>query len=354
MATAQGTNHKDIVSGATQVTKNARLITDQADIATIKEIPDLPTHQKAAKDQSNKWVSDIWPLIIDTTADVIDYANTFQATYTELLSLLPKLEAGDVKTKDEFVQALQIVLIQALTDKSTTANGIVLKIRQFHTDFQPLYNKFQVDFKAANDVMTKDNNAILDKLADLTMWKGKAIGYEMAAVSMGVAIPITAAATAVFSETGVGLLVGGILMAGELAALGTMLGLYAEAMHHVNDLTSDINDLQTQVAQLTTIEQQITGLNEHVQIVSTTSSDVADGWQTLKNNMDKTIGHLNEISPTDAALFIKIDLSAANKEWGLVLDQAKVLQPTGGALDSKTYESSTDMVKAIDTQAKGA
>lgn len=165
-----------------------------------------------------------------------------------MLTLLPKLEAGDKEAKDNFVQALQIVLIPNLQGKSKTAKGIATSVQTFHSDFQPLYNKFQTDFKAANDLMTKDNTAILDKQADLTMWKGKALGYEMAAVSMGVALPITAAATAVFSETGVGLLVGGILMVGELAALGTMLGLYADAMHHVNDLNSDINDLQTQVS----------------------------------------------------------------------------------------------------------
>lgn len=69
----QGQNQKDTVSGATQVTKNARLIVDQATIDTIKEIPNLPTHQNAAKEQSKKWTDNIWPLIIKTTAEIIDY-----------------------------------------------------------------------------------------------------------------------------------------------------------------------------------------------------------------------------------------------------------------------------------------
>ena len=105
--TAQGKNQKDTVAGATQVTKYARLIINQGDIATIKEIPKLPTHQQAAKTQSNDWVNNIWPLIIDTTADIIDYANTFQATYSALLDLIPDLEKGDAKAKTEFTQALQ-------------------------------------------------------------------------------------------------------------------------------------------------------------------------------------------------------------------------------------------------------
>lgn len=44
--------------------------------------------------------------------------------------------------------------------------------------------------------------------------------------------------------------------------------------------------------------------------------------------------------------------SACAAEWGVTLDQAKVLQPDGGALNSKTYASSDDMVKAIDTRQR--
>lgn len=353
-ATDQGNSQKNTVAGATQVTKSARLIVDQADIGTITEIPDLPAHQQAAKTQSNTWTNDIWPLIIQTTAEIIDYANTFQSSYDQLKTLVPKLEAGDAKAKSDFIEVLNIVLIPTLQDKTATAKSIAEKVSTFHADFQPLYTKFQADFTKANDLMTKDNLEILDKQADQTAWRGKALGYEMGAVAAGIALPITIAATFVFAETGVGILIGGILIAGELAAIGTLLGEYADAMHHVNDLTSDIAKLKVEVAQLTLIENQITDLQSYTKTVVATSADVADGWTALKLDLDNTIAHLDTITPEDAAIIINIQLDAANKEWGVVLGQATALQPTGGALDAETVATSADMLAKIDAQAAQA
>ena len=55
----QGQKHKELVAGATLMTKNARLIVQQLPISTIPEIPNLPAHQEAAKIQSKDWLDNI-------------------------------------------------------------------------------------------------------------------------------------------------------------------------------------------------------------------------------------------------------------------------------------------------------
>lgn len=353
-AKVQGQNQKDTVAGATQVTKNVRLILLQEDISTIKEIKNLPTHQKAAKGQSTEWVNDIWPLIIQTTTEIIDYANTFQSTYEGLLTLVPKLEKGDKQAKDDFVQALQVVLIPNLQDKTKTAKSIADSIKIFHAKFEPLYHSFLEDFTQADKVLTKDKTDVIAIKADLAKWHVKALAYEITMTTMAVALPCTAAATVAWSATGVGLIVGGIIFVGELAVLGTMLGLYADARKKEDDLTNQLHTLEKQVAQLTAIEQQISSLQKYTETIVTTSANVADGWIALNQELEETVKCLETITPEDAAFIIKVDLSTANKDWKTVLDQAKVLQPNGGRLDEKIFKTSDDMLKVIKAQAAGA
>ena len=268
--------------------------------------------------------------------------------------MIPQLEAGDEKAKKDLLEALEVVLLPALKDKSTAAQSIAAKCNEFSTAFQPLHDKFQDDFKKANKVMIKDKNDISNKQNDIWKWTAKARHYEFEAVAAGVALPCTAVTTVIFSETGVGLIIGGILMIGEIAAISTFLHEYADAMHHVSDLRSAISDLNDQVAELTAIENQITGLEDYSQKVTDTSANIADGWRSLNDHMENTIKHLKDVSPDQGAITINSELSSANKEWGEVLSQAEILQPNGGVLDEKTFKSSTDMLKAIDDQAKAA
>ncbi len=350
----QGENHRKTVAGATAVTKCARLIVSQQDISTIKEIPNLPEHQSAAKKQSNDWLNDIWPLIIKTTADIIDYANTFQATYDELVKLVPQLEDGDEQAKDQFVNTLHQVLLPALQDKETVSQSIVDKIKTFDSNFVELYQKFASDFNEANEVMTADKPQIVALQKEVNVWKDKAAHYEQVIVAAAIALPMTTSGTALLSETGVGVIIGGILMIGELAALGTELGMYASAMKQVNSLLGQLHQLESQVAELSTIESQITGLKQNTDTIITASTSVAQAWIALHADMDNTIKHLQLISPADAAIVIKSELATANADWKVVLEQAKVLQPDGGELDKKEFDSSDDMVKAIEDQVPGA
>ena len=353
-ASTQGKNQKDTVAGATQVTKFARQIIEQGPISTIKEIPKLPDHQKAAVDQSNEWLKNIWPLIIKTTADIIDYANTFQATYQELETLIPALEKGDQKAKQDFIAALNGALLPTLQQKQVTSKDIASKIYKFSSSFNELYHSFQTDFEKANKIMTQDKEELVHAQANAAKYHAEAQAYEYAAVGAGVALPYTAAATVFLSETGIGLIIGGILVLGELAAIVTLLTKYVEAIDNYNNAMQEVYRLNQQVAQLTAIEKQITGLQNSSQSVSNSASNVADGWTALSDDLSNTIQHLENIKPEDAAILIKINLNAANNEWGELLKQAEILQPSGGQLDSKSFKTSSDMIKAMKSQISGS
>lgn len=353
-AKKQGSSQKDVVAGATLVTMNARVIIDQQAISTIKEIPNLPDHQAAAKKQSANWLNEIWPLIIKTTAEIIDYATTFQVMYKQLLVLIPKLEQGDQKAKDEFVSTLQGVLVAALQKKENTAKNIKDDIVKFASDFEELYQKFATDFDAANRVLTADEPKITEYQKEIDALNEKAKTFVKLIIVPAIAIPATIVGTMVLAATGVGLIIGGILLIGEIAALVTLIVEYAETMKQVHELTNKVADLKTEVAQLKTIEGQITSLKKNTDAVATAANSVAQGWVALSAEMANTLYHLTPLSPKDAAIVLKNELGTANRDWGVVLEQAKVLQPKGAQLEHKTVKTADDMVKAIKDQVKKA
>ena len=348
---SHGQNQKETVAGASVAIMNARLIFQQEAIPSIKEISKLPTHQQAAKDQSHKLIEEIWPLVLKTTTDIIDYANTYQATYSQLSALIPELKSGSTKAKEEVLSAVKQVLLQALHDNFSSGKAFTTTIQKFHDDFQPLFDDFKLDFVAANQIMTEDNEKIAEKQKELCEWKEKATKYQIAYTAAAVAMPITVATTYFFSETGVAVLFGGILFAGEVATLATMLTLYADAMHHVHQLTYEISILHKQVAELTLIEHQISGLHKNTEHCVTSTTKLVDGWAGLQKNLESIVELIEEASTEDAVSIIENQLSAANEKWGVVLKQAKALQPSGGQLEQKTFDTPADMLKAIDNLA---
>lgn len=353
-ATVQGKNQKDTIA---EVTKNVRVIISQEEVATIEEIPDLHEHQKAAKDHSNTWENDIWPLIIKTTAEILDYANTFTNAHDQLNGLIPKLEEGDFQAKIDFVAILQEVLIRALKEKSETAMFIVESISTFQTSFESLSEKFKTDFEAVSSLLTKDNQKILDKQANLATWKVKAFRHKMAVVAAGITLALTAAAIDFYATSGNELLIGGVLMACQCTALAVFLLKYAGAKRQVNDLTSQLNELNSKRASLTLIESQIDGLQTATDLFVTTSKGIAKGWRALKDHLEDTVRSLQRIKPQNVPGAIEEDMRPAKTAWGVVLKKAKALQPDSDD-DCKTdLKTSGDMVKAINDQAvkaKGA
>ena len=93
-------------------------ILQQPDIK-LDELQNLPEHQKFTRAHCNDWLMNTWPSIISITADIIDYANTFQSSYKSLTGLVDKLKSGDTKAKQEFHQILTVVLLPALNEKKT-------------------------------------------------------------------------------------------------------------------------------------------------------------------------------------------------------------------------------------------
>ena len=71
-------NATDTTSASTVVQTYVSMILQQADIK-LDALPDLPGHQKTARDRGEYWNKSILRAMSAAIADIIDYANQFQS-----------------------------------------------------------------------------------------------------------------------------------------------------------------------------------------------------------------------------------------------------------------------------------
>lgn len=349
----QGKNLSKTMNGAVLVSKNVQMILLQQDI-TLSALPNLPAHQQAARAHAKKW-DDIWKAILSTTSEVIDFANTFDSSYQQLLTLTNTLENGTAaekaKAKTDFLAVMNEVILATLKDKHTKATQVATNTETFYNQFLPDYHKFHSDFKTANKIITKDDDKLNNLAADLAKAKAKALGLEIGIMADAGLVPITVAGT--YAAGPVGVIVGGILLVIEIGALVGMLIEYADAMKEVHSIQNKISDVTEEMTQLQGVETQITGLQNASLNIMQGAKSVENGWLTLSADMHALIKRAEGISPEDIAIIIKSELGGMNKDWQTVLEQTKKLQPDGGVIGHKTYKTADDMLQAITPKHQG-
>ena len=177
---------------------------------------------------------------------------------------------------------------------------------------------------------------------------------EIALISFAAAegvLLIAMAVVAVVTEgAAIPAMVGGFV-AGALIDAGIGIA-YAAAVSDMSDLQNQIAVIQNQLFYLNTIEAQFNGFENGLADTVTASQAVVDGWTALGDDLSILTGQLDKISPEEAAIVITTQLNIANKDWGVVLQQAKLLQPSG-QIPVKNYKGMKSFQKDI-TPKQGA
>ena len=343
----QGKHLGDTMNAATRITMNANTILQQPDI-TLAELKNLPTHQSAARGHSNTWLKNVWPSIIDVTADIIDYANTFDSSYQSLLGLVDKLKSGDEGAKKEFIQVLNEILLPALKEKKTKAAKVASDTASLKDAFMGDFNNFEKDFGAAQKAYLSQHGTLTELQGKFKAAKAKAHSLEIALIATAAAagaLLVAAAVVDVLTEgAATPYLVGGAV-AGEVAD-AVIAEQYSKAVEEMNKLQIQIKSIQNQLNYLNAVEKQIGGFEACISDTVTATQSVVDGWTGLTADLSEVIEQLNKITPQEAAILITVQLNTANKDWQIVLKQAKVLQPSG-KIPVKNFKGMESFIKAI-------
>lgn len=202
-------------------------------------------------------------------------------------------------------------------------------------------------------MLTKDNELIKVKrvVADAQFTAAQSLEAVYADLK-NIALPATASASLIIAP--VGLLFGGLLMIGEEIAMATLLKEYADEMKDYYTTMKEISHLNAQVCVLNLIEKQIKGLTLTTNTIATDAQDFAAGWDYLIADTKETVGLFMKSSPSEAATIITTQIAAAKKEWDAAIQQAQKLQPTGGQIPNKSFDTPTGMISAFQKNAKNA
>lgn len=281
-------NKYQFVSGAYVVTKNVNAVIQQGDIS-VPELPNLPAYQQSAREQGQYWLNTVWPAIQGTSKDIIHYASTFQDTYQQLLDVVNK-GGADMKLQ---IVALTTKLHDDLNSKKTSSDGAISSVKSFSDKFSPIYSQFQKDYAKADAIITGDNQKLIELKARRASLQSEAGQLQLESL---------------------------IPFAGIYFAIK-----YGEVVDEINSISRQIAAIKADLSAIQSVHDQLAGLSNHSITVMTLSKSVSDGWQSLADNMVEVISHINSISPDEAAIVVKIQLGAANKDWGNVLEQARGL-----------------------------
>lgn len=281
-------NKHQFISSGLVVTKNVNAIIQQGDMS-VPQMPNLPALQQDARQQCQGWLDRVWPACENTAEDIVHYAKTFQDIYVLLLDAVNK---GGPDMKSQIIIQTKN-LKDKLNDKKSSSDEIIELVKSFNSKFQVVFDQFKQDYAKAEAIIIGDNQQLRN---------------------------LSARRESLYSEADKLLLESMIPFAGIYYAIK-----YGKTIDEINSISNQISAISDNLNAIQAVHDLIGGLMTHITSASTFSVSVSDGWQSLADNMESIISHITSISPDEAAIVVKIQLGAADKDWKNVLDQARGL-----------------------------
>ena len=326
-------NLENVTSASVVIQLYTQMILQQSDIS-LSALPNLPRHQKLARKNATSWNETILPSMAKTTADIIDYANTFQSFYGVLVSYAKDIANPDSKNK--LVEGLQLLHTQVQT-KTESTQAVIKLLTTFHEALTVDNQNLQADYKVAEVKIAGDDGEIKslgDQLDAVHAAMHKDIGFMAGgavAIVAGVALMVVGIAleipTAGVSTALVG---GGILLLAGGAVLETLgASDYVKQMKLQKTINEQLAKDKQEMTSLKSIKNTIDNFLNALGSAIQAAQVLVASWNALALDLSNVISAIDRVDPTITSSFIVAELDAANKDWAVALDKAKQLQPNG-------------------------
>jgi DNA repair exonuclease SbcCD ATPase subunit len=329
------------------------MILQQADIK-LDALPDLPAHQKTARDHANSWNNTVLPEMIKTNADIIDYANEFASFYETLVKYAK--DVANPESRKKLVEGLKL-LHDTIQKKYESAKGVTDKLSQFHSELTVDNQNFLSDcntaeVKIAGDdgeikALSKQLDAIQDGMnKDIGLMAGGAVaivvGIGMVFVGVVAEIPSAGLSTALIG--------GGVLVVSGGAIMETFGATdYSKLIEQQKEVNEKLAKDKQQLTSLKAIKGQLSGFLLALESAITAAEALMVAWQTLGADLNEVISAIDRVDPSISSDFIVDELGTAKSDWEVALDQAKKLQ-ANGKLPIKVYDNLQDAFKKMQPQ----
>ena len=328
--TKLGSAHKDVSTASIAIQTYVAAILRQPDIK-LDALPELPEHQKTAREHAQSWLDEVLPNIVKTNADIIDYANSFLSFYETLIELAKRIDAGDKTKVKTFVDGL-VILRNGLTRKETASKNVENQIKDFKSKLSVDYVNFTKDASAATKLLEGENGEI-KKISDeidsvnsqlktyIGVMSGGAVGIigGIAMILVGSFATIeTAGISSGLIVAGTGLLVGGI---GSEITGGVEYGL---AVKRLKELQEELATDKQGIGAIKHIHTVLDGFLSQMDDALKSVGNLREQWSQLAARLDNVIADLDK-NPGELGLVAL--LKSAKGDWENTLDFARRMEP---------------------------
>lgn len=344
-----------LTSASTVIQTYMQIILQQPDLK-LDALPDLPSHQKTARDHANNWNSTILPLMSQTNADIIDYANKFDSFYEDLVKYANDIKNPDSKAK--LVEGLKL-LSSTIKKNNGKAEAVVNDLTTFHKNLNADHQNFTKDgnvaaLKIQGDIEEiKALSAQLDAIHtammnDVSLMVGGdfAIVAGVAMIVVGVVAEIpTAGVSTILIGGGVVVVTGGVTTS-VLAGID-----YSKQIKAQTKVQEQLAGDKIELLGLKTTMHQVSGFVKGLESAIPAVAALKAAWQALDADLDEVITAVNDVDPTSSGVWLLDELKRAKSDWEDALAQAKRLQPDG-KVPIKFYKDLQDAFKEMKSPAE--
>ncbi|MEO6393429.1 MAG: HBL/NHE enterotoxin family protein [Pyrinomonadaceae bacterium] len=292
----------------------------------------LKTNFTNAQTHAANWLDNIMPDFTRVPQAIINYNNTFTATYVEIMGILTAIGAGDPTPKQ---RTDLLALFGGLTDELTTQKANIKAV-------QDEIKSFNVNLAADNTALTTGATNIATAIAD-DMRQVENLSADILRLRAEIA-DMNRLMTA--SEFGVaGFFVVSMLMmnTGPLALAVGVIGVGASVagiitatvkirkdQSKIDDDQAQITQEQAQIVVLKTIANTVATLVSTITNAEAQMDPVLSTWATLGEKMKAVTDKLAQASGPDFLKIMKemVDMNASKAAWGQLADFATKMQDT--------------------------
>lgn len=339
----------ELTKASTVIQTYVSIILQQPDLK-LKALPNLPSHQKTARDHADNWNDTILPLMSKTDADIIDYANKFDSFYLDLLKYAKDLK--NTQSKKNLIEGLNL-LSSTIKQKNTNVEAVVDDLSTFQKNLNADYQNFQSDVNQAAVKIEGDSGelqSLSDELDAISDAMHKDIGLMAggaATIVAGVVMIVVGAVGEIPSGgTTTALIGGGVLIVSGGVIMETMGSTdYSKQIDKQKNVQEELEGDKIDLAGLKTIKHQVTGFVKHLENAIAAATGLKAAWQVLDADLEEVITAIKDVHPnTQAATWLPQELDRAKRDWQVALDHAKKLQPDG-KVPTKLYKNVQDAFK---------
>ncbi len=296
-------------------------------------VADLPKHQKAARAHANDYLKSVNPTLVAEVADVVGFANLWNAEFASLLSLAKNIDQPG--NKANFTTGIQN-LIQQVKAKQADVAPALAALDGFLPKVQGDLALFADDAADVEKALGGEGGEIARLKASISAdqsERGKYIGIIVGGATTDI-VGVVMILVGVFAEIetaglSTALVAGGAaVVAGGTTAMisaGTELGVLDAR------ITSESQDLATDELLFASTNQahhNVDALETATQRGVAAVTSLQKSWLALGQDLEGVLQELNVAGP-DLGDWLENLLLSANDDWAAALKLARSLQQYG-------------------------